>query len=280
MAIAVNEDIQIACSECNNDAVWLSDKVWWCFRCQMGVSNCLYDSTLYNANYCNEYAKRSDTDIGRRITQQRIGLVSTFVPFEKKLLDFGCGTGAFLKEACMHWDCRGAEANDDACTVAASNVRVTVLKQDQWMQVPDGTEQRFDVITFFDSLEHVQDIHRTFDEIYGNLLKEGGIVVVTMPELSSLYVSTTDVAYMQREFSYWRHNKPKEHLTYFTRQGLRQFMQKAGLEIVFETNQESYLRIDPTNLPNNIMTIVGRKPTKPQMDVRPVVSGAEVNGRV
>lgn len=119
-------------------------------------------------------------------------------------------------------------------------------------------DSRFDCATFFDSLERLPNIDQTFDRILTHL-NPGGIVIISMPELQSCFGWTKDELYLQQIFARWTHNKPKEHLTYFTQQGLEYFLQKHKLEVLHIEHNESFLRYDPENPTKNIMTFVARK---------------------
>jgi SAM-dependent methyltransferase len=226
----------------------------WCFRCGVAASIYQYDPAIYSTEYQNEYAERSRTDLGRRITAQRIGLVASFTPLGRRVLDFGCGFGNFIgvAEKAGYWECRGIEANEGLARAAQAHSSVAVDPYDG----PDRRE--YGCITFFDSLEHVMNPKVELRDWIPHLMI-GGVIVVAMPELPMLYQATSDVAYMQREFKDWRHNKPKEHLWAFSRHGLKKLLTDVGLKVVFETNLESYLRHDPVNPTSNIQTVVARK---------------------
>jgi hypothetical protein len=99
--------------------------------------------------------------------------------------------------------------------------------------VPEGCEfvenmfeDNYDVVTFFDSLEH-QD-----DPYFLNRLKCKNIVV----SLPWCHYFSDDW------FAGWRHRKPDEHLWHFDATSLVKFMKDQGYQLVSITNIEDTIR--------------------------------------
>ena len=230
----------------------LSSEIMYCQRCMYGWSTLAYDPAIYNEDYCEDYQRRSETDIGRRINLHRVGLVARYVPMKKRLLDFGCGAGSFLNSAKAYWECEGVEANRRTIDVVRRATDLPV-----WYSLDHN--QRYDCITFWDSLEHIENVKDNFNSLLENLAP-GGIVVVTMPELQFCFDSTRDEPYLQNVFKNWRHAKPREHLSYWTKVGMERFLKQSGLTVIRVDNDESLLRYDSVNPRTNIMSLVARKP--------------------
>lgn len=75
-------------------------------------------------------------------------------PLNATLLDVGCGTGLFLKEASEFFDCTGIDISKAAIDIARLNkIKAKLIQIDflNWR-----TKQKFDVITMWDVLEHVE----------------------------------------------------------------------------------------------------------------------------
>lgn len=224
--MAINKLANYICSECTNGAIWLSEDVWYCQRCQMGRSVLEYKQSQHQQN----------EDIDKRLKMLRAGLVATFVSTGKTVCVIGDGL----------W----------------SGVGTGAYPSDQ------------DCVALFDSFDKAPP-REAMQFILDKVLAAGGILIISMPELPYLFAGTTDVEYLQREFEYWKYNKPTERLTYFTRQGLRTFLESFQLEFVWATNQESFLDVDPNNPGKSMMTIVCRKPITSFPKTKPVFSGAE-----
>ena len=135
----------------------------------------------------------------------------------KRLLDFGCGTGAFCRSACKHYTTFGYDINHYYQTTwreDASPITYSTKLQDQ----------PYDVVTFFDSLEHVQDPV--------NLIKF----------LSSVKVFIVSLPVMEK--TAWpssRHLKPLEHLHYFTFTSIFKLFAKCGYALTTFSEGETIL---------------------------------------
>ena len=102
-------------------------------------------------------------------------------------------------------------------------------------------KERFKVITFFDSLEHFEDI-----SFVRNLNCE--YVVISLPECHQHVMG-------DEWFENWKHRKPDEHLWHFSRQSLKKFMQEQGYYCVTYNNVEDVVRKPNDKLPNIITGI-------------------------
>jgi SAM-dependent methyltransferase len=237
------------CRFCPNEALRLSDEVWFCWRCGRGESVRPYRPELYDASYSENYAQRGDGELGRRINLARAGLVATFLPLGASLLDFGCGAGDFLRVARQMWRPIGVEANAKAAALAQNR---SACRVEPSLAACAG--ERLNAVCFFDSLEHVERPEELLSSCL-KMLEPKGLVFVTMPELPSCFCETSSEEYLARVFSSWRHAKPEEHLSYWTFEGFRRFAEGLGLRIVHYEHNESFLRVDPLNS-RNIVTFV------------------------
>lgn len=236
------------CKYCHNTVLWLSEFVWFCTNCGRGESVAEFNSNVYDSNYMESYIKRGATDVGKRLTASRVGLTSYFLPTDLELADFGCGAGNFIVEASKFWKVTGIEATEAGALAVHFHTNQTVVSYDKFI----SGDKQYDAITFFDSLEHVPNLNQFFSKIM-DCLKLNGIVVVTMPELPNQMAP--------QDFKDWRHNKPYEHLSYFTQDGFKRFLNQYEVKILLIENNESFLRFDPNNSQRNIMTFVAQKIT-------------------
>ncbi len=103
---------------------------------------------------------------------------------EKLLLDIGCGNGTFLHIARSHgFKPHGMDASARAVEIAAAQYGFPVRQGEIGSASWDGC--RFDFITMFHVLEHLPD-PRLALSYAGNLLRPGGILVLQVPNVSSL----------------------------------------------------------------------------------------------
>jgi len=150
----------------------------------------------------------------------------------KSVLDVGYGTGDFLM-ACTRIvkKCSGHDLFRDLLPAGCEFV-------------DDITEQHYDVITFFDSLEHYPDI-----EFVKNL--KCNYAVVSLPWCHN---------FSDKWFDTWKHRKPDEHLHHFNENSLIAFMQANRFELVSYSNVEDTIRTSVHDYPN-ILTAVFKKIT-------------------
>jgi 2-polyprenyl-3-methyl-5-hydroxy-6-metoxy-1,4-benzoquinol methylase len=141
---------------------------------------------------------------------------------QQRLLDFGCGAGAFLLQMRqLGWNVIGLDTSE------AIGIR---LKEKYGLHVligtlpnPALTPESFDLITFWHSLEHVhQPLHVLYE--VNRLLTSGGKLLVAVPNIAS--------ASFRWFGPNWFGLDVPRHLTHFSPRTLRKMFEKAGF--VFE----------------------------------------------
>lgn len=144
--------------------------------------------------------------IARKFTlRQKLNLVETFCS-KGKILDFGCGTGEFLRYARKrYWDTYGVEPAENARNAARQalpNVHADILS------IP---AQHVDVITLWHVLEHVPQLNETLAQLNERLV-EGGTILIAVPNVNS-YDS-------QHYGSHWAGLDVPRHLWHFSQPNL------------------------------------------------------------
>lgn len=104
-----------------------------------------------------------------------------------RLLDVGCGVGNFLALAkARGWECWGIDFDKNAI---AAGKRAFGLERIEVMSLAEFAAgyrgPRFDLITFFDVFEHL-DNHNEFLEIVKKLLAPGGRIALSVPYRGAL----------------------------------------------------------------------------------------------
>lgn len=136
-----------------------------------------------------------------------------------RLLDVGCGDGAFL--ALAHgcgWDVLGLEPDPKAAQAAAQR-GMPVLNGD--LARLDGQTGVFDVITMAHVIEHVHDPVEVLRACH-RLLKPGGLLWVETPNAASLGLRLLA--------QHWRGLEAPRHLVLFTPAALRLALRVAGFD--------------------------------------------------
>jgi len=135
------------------------------------------------------------------------------------LLDYGCGTGAFIKE-CQEkgWTITGFEPDADARRLAGERTSQKILKDPRELQ----SLANLDVITLWHVLEHVADLHETL-AMLANSLRSGGHLVIAVPNPAS-----KDAAIYG---SNWAAYDVPRHLYHFTPEVLTGLIETHGLKL-------------------------------------------------
>lgn len=149
---------------------------------------------------------------------ERIG---KFLPNKGKLLDVGAATGVFLQAAKKRsWAVDGIELVDWAAQKAREadlEVKTGVLS-DFSQEMVD-----FDVVTYFDVLEHLSDPDDELRLVY-KILKPGGLLIINTPDAGSWLARILGKR--------WHLLTPPEHLIIFNRNNLTQLLKDRGFEVL------------------------------------------------
>jgi SAM-dependent methyltransferase len=138
----------------------------------------------------------------------------------KTLLDIGCGEGGFMALAQRHgFVVSGLDLDERAVTYAKTRHLLERVACARWETLHTmGDWKEFDVITVFETLEHVASPVSLMDTVY-DLLKCGGSVVITVPRLDrwpQLFDPAVDY--------------PPHHLTLWTAKALTTLLQERGFD--------------------------------------------------
>jgi SAM-dependent methyltransferase len=173
------------------------------------------------------YPPRYRTDRQRHTggwrTRRRAVMVARFFPrgFRGRLLDLGCGTGAFAVEMQRRgWTVAVTELND--AVLAGMSARGMEAKSPADALRDGFAGGKFDAITCWHVLEHVPDplALATWSR---QQLTAGGVFQATVPNLASWQA--------QRYGRDWLHLDVPRHLYHFTPATLRDLIDRAGLRI-------------------------------------------------
>jgi SAM-dependent methyltransferase len=152
--------------------------------------------------------------------QQKKKLVCRVSGLNKgRILDIGCGTGAFLevmKDA--GWSVQGLEPDDSARNIAKDR-GVPVFPSKELFNI----NERFDAITMWHVMEHVHDLHPYVAQIR-SILQPGGVLLVAVPNYTSGDASTYG--------AYWAAYDVPRHLYHFSPLSMKKLVNLHGLEIV------------------------------------------------
>lgn len=116
-----------------------------------------------------------------------------------RLLDFGCGTGAFLADLDRFGSVRAVDADPSAVSFCHARGRTEVE------QVPAGAplpfeDGAFDVVTTLDVIEHVDDDVGALRELH-RVLRPGGLLLVAVPAFMFLWGKQDEVSHHRRRYT-------------------------------------------------------------------------------
>lgn len=178
-----------------------------------------------------------------------------------RLCDVGCGTGANFPVLSRYGKVWGVDPSEDALQLARTVNGAEVVQG----RLPDGlpfTEERFDVITLTDVLEHVeQDLESV--RRCSALLNPGGVIVATVPAYQWLWT---------------RHDEHHQHYRRYTLKAFRSLFEKAGLSVQLASYCNSLLfpfmlatrvaaRIRPSDRDYSALTLPPRPVNKALQEV-------------
>lgn len=139
-----------------------------------------------------------------------------------QVLDVGCGTGWFLEYAQEAGaTCYGVELGSGLAKLTAEHLGIQVWNCDL---LDVQTEQRFDVITMFDLIEHVVDPVALIKKAK-ELLTEDGVILLFTPQYDSVAI--------QQMKEYSNLIMPAEHLSYFTKDTVYKLAQLTNMDVAY-----------------------------------------------
>jgi 2-polyprenyl-3-methyl-5-hydroxy-6-metoxy-1,4-benzoquinol methylase len=194
-----------------------------CDDCQHGVTTPMPAdlSRYYGKKYYGnrhgmtaKYCSRRRLRLVARATRQR-KVDNTGEPTERRLLDVGCGDGAFLLAAIgSGWQGVGVEMNPDPARAAGLDVHSSLA------ELPPGS--RFDCITLWHVLEHLPDPSVELESLRP-LLADGGVLLLAVPNAVSSQARLSG--------RHWLHRDVPRHLHHFSPHSLARYLDSAGFSL-------------------------------------------------
>ncbi len=112
-------------------------------------------------------------------------------------LDVGCGTGAALEMFSHRFDAYGLDPSPQAIAFCRQRGLSNLFLGDL-ASYPAG--ERFDLVTFLDVLEHVEDDRGTLQTAH-RLLHDGGKLLITVPAFPSLWSPLDVMLHHKRRYT-------------------------------------------------------------------------------
>ncbi len=168
----------------------------------------------YDALYFEKYRGYAETELGAKITWERLELVERQVGNLATVLDIGIGCGDFIAKR---------RARGGIATYGYDVSRAAIMWLESRGLFQDSATFEPDVLTFWDSLEHLEDPAATVS-------RARTWVFVSLPIFE-------DAEHVLRS----KHLRPTEHRWYWTRDGLIRWFDTLGFQCVEHGTLESLL---------------------------------------
>jgi 2-polyprenyl-3-methyl-5-hydroxy-6-metoxy-1,4-benzoquinol methylase len=140
---------------------------------------------------------------------------------EKTLFDFGCGTGEFLKAAKFNgWLTTGMEPSQFARQQSDPTIRPYIQTS---IKDVINDNKRFQVITLWHVLEHVEDLNLTLQELK-QLLIQSGTIFIAVPNHTSW-----DAKHYKQ---HWAGFDVPRHFWHFSMKSMTRLLEKHALTVV------------------------------------------------
>lgn len=176
---------------------------------EVGIGYYPVTAQPYDDAYFERYQQQDQSEIGDRLNRARVDLVKKYTQGDELLCDVGIGGGRFVS------DMRAAEPK---MRIRGTDVNPRAI---EWLTERgiwhEPCEQAVDCLTFWDSLEHINDP----SEI---LAAARRLVFVSIPIFR-------DCEHILRS----KHFRKDEHAWYYTAEGFRTFMGEHGF-LLMESN--------------------------------------------
>lgn len=187
----------------------------------------------YNFKYIND---RYNTygELSNYMSYLRYGyMIGSIGYIPNNILDIGYGNGSFIQTCSKNIEnCYGTDISDyklpDKC---------------KFINFDEIFNINFDVVTFFDSLEHFEDIS-----------------FVKNINCKYIIISVPNCHYISDEWFFnWKHRRENEHIWHFNKNSLIKFMFENNYELVNTSNIEDIIRVGNDINNSNILTCTFKK---------------------
>ena len=234
----------IACTSKNTKTFKFWDGIIYsCKSCRLQWADCQHPNKEYNPpSYLIQYHSPDSIDI---LQYEPYKQFSSFVDQQfsqmkqLSILDVGCGNGNFLRWAInLGYQCKGIEIDEKYREVLGNDVLTHISFTAAEHYKPEG-DTKFDVITFWDCFEHIQDPFSLINRLKEYLNPEG-IVYVRVNNRRDIYNFATDVllqvwprmgqTMLRRCFGF--NIDPYAHLWNFSYKGMYELLKNNGWKII------------------------------------------------
>lgn len=209
-------------------------KIFRCLDCQcVFIGNIIVDERYYKKNYdLGYYVTNKQGNLSTLISDLLMRFSASYkekviLKFSKNdgekisILDVGCGEGSFLSNLNKNlFEANGLEINKEGADICQKK-NLKVYRQN--LQNTDFKEKKFDVITLWHVLEHLDDPISTLKKA-SDILNKNGILLLSTPNTDSL-----GFRYGKNN---WFHMDSPRHLVLYNEKSIRKLTELADFDII------------------------------------------------
>jgi len=184
---------------------------------------------IYDKSYHEKHKKYAHSELDAPLQEVRVGFVLKNVPEVERgfILDFGCGSGAFLRALDGHF---GHKHGFD------------INPYEDFPRI-DYLLQEYNVVTMWDVIEHLESPSSFLKGI------KTDYIFLTTPCID-------DIDYINK-MTEWRHYRLREHLHYYNLKSLSALLESCGFTPIDYTYDESTVRRGGGE--KNLISICGKR---------------------
>lgn len=184
-----------------------------CFDCDHKTLVVPIGASKYDKAYIDRYKDYESTNLGCAINEHRWFLVGLYNPPMSRILDYGCGAGAFVHSVSelKGYKVKGYDINPHSGFNDASLLGL------EW-----------DCVTMWDVIEHV----------------ENPMELVSSINAKRMFILTPDASCptARQNIELWRHFRRDEHQHYFSPLSLTKMMERCGYRLIGMDRTEAMMR--------------------------------------
>ncbi|MFL5753533.1 MAG: class I SAM-dependent methyltransferase [Bacteroidia bacterium] len=152
---------------------------------------------------------------------KKLQLVMRHAGKQGTILDYGCGTGAFVGLCKKNkWNSFGIEPDEQARAIAKAQQDIVAFPNLEQADL-DLAQTRFNAVTMWHVLEHVSDVSGLF-EFLNKRMAEKGTLIIAVPNCSSY-----DARFYKEN---WAAYDVPRHLYHFTPKDMLSLVQSKGFK--------------------------------------------------